>query len=519
MGENSRSENQLLQQLASQLEASEARLRSIVERSPDAFLIVDREGMVQFVNQAAVSMFGTDESRLIGQPFGLPVISGEKTDIDIITPRGEELIAEMRVVETDWAGKKAYVAVLRDITERSRAEQVLRENAKRLTLAMDVAQLGFWDVELPSGRVIGHEKLLASLGYEPGEIEPRFDARLELIHPDDASRLEQVLQEYLAGNCPVFRADARIRTKSGEWRWMLSQAEVVERTPEGEPLRLIGVTEDITERKHLEESLRRANEELESRIEKRTAELTRSNAALERSNLELQQFAYVAAHDLQTPLRSITGFSQLLYRNYHGRLDAQAEDWLNRLVSASQRMYELIRDVLAYSRVDSRGSALQPTNFSRLFDDVVASLADTIHEARAQVTRDDLPVVMADPSQMAQVLQNLIDNGIKYHGPESPRIHVSAGKRDGEWVFSVRDNGIGIAEKHWERVFDIFHRLHTQQQYPGTGIGLAVCRRVIHRHGGRIWIESEPGRGSTVYFTLPDRGKETESSPGSACRQ
>jgi chemotaxis family two-component system sensor kinase Cph1 len=116
-------------------------------------------------------------------------------------------------------------------------------------------------------------------------------------------------------------------------------------------------------------------------------------------------------------------------------------------------------------------------------------------------------------------LQNLIDNGIKYHGPESPRIHISAGKRDGEWVFSVRDNGIGIAEKHWERVFDIFHRLHTQQQYPGTGIGLAVCRRVIHRHGGRIWIESEPGRGSTVYFTLPDRGKETESSPGSACQQ
>lgn len=268
-----------------------------------------------------------------------------------------------------------------------------------------------------------------------------------------------------------------------------------------------GITIEVTARKAYEEFLKHSNENLESRVAQRTAELTKANEALAQSNLELQQFAYVAAHDLQTPLRSIGGFAQLLAESYRGRLDAQADVWLDTLVRSAQRMHDLIRDLLGYSRVDSQGSPFKPTDFNQLCREVLEALDGSIRGTSGKITLDPLPIVYGDRTQLGQLLQNLIDNGLKYHGQEAPRIHISASRSEGEWVFAVRDNGIGIARKHLESVFDIFRRLHTQKKYPGTGIGLAVCRRVVHRHGGRIWVESEPGRGSTFYFTLPDRAK------------
>jgi PAS domain S-box-containing protein len=267
--------------------------------------------------------------------------------------------------------------------------------------------------------------------------------------------------------------------------------------------------QDITERKRAEDALRQSHERLEYCVEERTAELMQANEALERSNLELQQFAFIAAHDLQTPLRSISGFAQLLKKDYSGRFDPQADAWLDQMVRSVHRMRDVIHDVLAYSRVESRGNVFRPVDFRHLFDDVVAILDAPIRETGARVTRGDLPMVMGDRTQLAQVLQNLIDNALKYHaGDGAPAIHVSARQERDEWVFSIEDNGIGIADKHLEQIFDIFRRLHSQQEYPGTGIGLAICRRVIHRHGGRIWAESRQGEGSTFYFTLPERQRE-----------
>jgi light-regulated signal transduction histidine kinase (bacteriophytochrome) len=188
---------------------------------------------------------------------------------------------------------------------------------------------------------------------------------------------------------------------------------------------------------------------------------------------------------------------------YESKLDEQAADWIRRTIQATAQMQDLIRGVLAYSRVDSRSRPFMPIPFLDVFSDAVALLESSIRDAGGQVTCSELPVVMGDRSQFVQLMQNLIGNGLKYHGDKSPHVHVSAERNEDEWTFSVRDNGIGIDPKYYERIFEIFKRLHDQKEYPGTGIGLAVCRRVVNRHGGRIWVESEAGHGSVFHFTLP----------------
>lgn len=291
----------------------------------------------------------------------------------------------------------------------------------------------------------------------------------------------------------VWRGEIKNRAKDGSFYWVdttifpfLNEA--------GKPVQYIAIRTEVTARKADEEKLAQQAEELK-----------RSNEALERNNLELQQFAYVTSHDLQTPLRSISGFVQLLRMKYADKLDEQAKDWIRRTILATQWMQTLIEDVLTYSRVDSLVRPFEPISFRDVFDDAVALLEASIRDSGGQVTCDELPTVMGDRSQLTQLMQNLIGNGLKYHGKEPPRVHVSS-KRDGsEWIFSVLDNGIGIAPKHHERIFEIFRRLHHPQEYPGTGIGLAVCRRVVHRHGGKIWVESEFGHGSDFKFTIPGR--------------
>ncbi len=322
----------------------------------------------------------------------------------------------------------------------------------------------------------------------------------------------------------VWHGEIKNRAKDGSFYWV-DTTIVPFMSTDGKPRQYVAIRADITERKRADEEiqrlnsemerrnkdleaqaveLQRARDELEVRVNQRTAELAAANQVLERSNIELQQFAYVASHDLQSPLRSISGFVQLLKSEYEGKLDEQADDWIRRTVQAIGQMQTMIRDVLAYSRVESRSRPFAPTAFLDVFNDAVALLESSIRDARGQVSCGDLPVVMGDRSQLVQLMQNLIGNGLKYHSEEAPRVHVSAEHNGDQWTFSVRDNGIGVDPKHHERIFEIFRRLHDQTQYPGTGIGLAVCRRVVARHGGRIWLESEPGHGSVFRFTLSE---------------
>jgi signal transduction histidine kinase len=244
------------------------------------------------------------------------------------------------------------------------------------------------------------------------------------------------------------------------------------------------VSREITDRKLAEKQLKATLDELG------------------RSNAELEQFAYVASHDLQEPLRMISSYVQLLSRRYAGKLDTDADEFIGFAVDGANRMQGLINDLLMYSRVGTRGKPFEPTDCHAVLGRVLVNLHTAIDESRGIVTNDDLPTIMADQTQMGQLFQNLVGNALKFRGEDPPRIHISAEQNGNEWAFAVRDNGIGIDSEYFERIFVIFQRLHGKATYPGTGIGLAVCKRIVERHGGRIWLESELEKGTAFHFTL-----------------
>lgn len=282
-----------------------------------------------------------------------------------------------------------------------------------------------------------------------------------------------------------------------------------------------------TTHKRAEEELRKHREHLEEVVEERTAELEKTNeqlkkeitdrkkaeerlkqtiTELERSNKELEQFAYMASHDLQEPLRMVTSYVQLLEQRYKDKLDSDANEFIAYAVDGAGRMQSMINDLLDYSRVGTTGNTFEKTDFASALSQAIINLHGAIEESGAVITKKNLPTIKADESQFIQLFQNLIDNATKFRGKEPPRIHVTSRKKKKEWLFSVQDNGIGIDSQYAERIFVIFQRLHNREKYSGTGIGLAICKRIAERHGGRIWVESEPEKGSTFFFTIPKKG-------------
>jgi PAS domain S-box-containing protein len=314
-----------------------------------------------------------------------------------------------------------------------------------------------------------------SLGYASDEIKGRLFSNL--IHPDDWSMTQSALRRIAEEGVGHF--ETRCRHKRGHYRWL---AWVIVNSSQDQLL--YAAARDITERRLAEERMRQQTEELE------------------RSNRELQDFAYAASHDLQEPLQLVSNHLQLLSRRYHGQLDRDADEFIDFAMEGTDRLKILISDLLEYSKVGTSGREFAGVEMESVFGRVIETFQPAIDDCRGLVTHDALPIVLGDDQQMVQVLHNLIDNSIKFRGKDSPRIHVSARQMSEKWLFFVRDNGIGIDPQYTERVFVIFQRLHSRDDYPGTGIGLAISRKIIERHGGHIWVDSEPGKGATFYFTL-----------------
>ncbi|MHA2295424.1 MAG: ABC transporter substrate-binding protein [Candidatus Hodarchaeales archaeon] len=262
------------------------------------------------------------------------------------------------------------------------------------------------------------------------------------------------------------------------------------------------LAEDIEKRLETEEKLKEYSENLERMVEKRTNEIKKFVINLERSNKDLELFAYVASHDLQEPLRMVSSYVQLLERRYKDKLDDNAKEFIGYAVDGAKRMQAMIDDLLNYSRVQSRGKPFEYTCCDSILDQVVKNLKLSIQDSETVITRDPLPIVKGDPHQLVQLLQNLLSNSIKFRSESSPQIHISVKKREKKYIFSVKDNGIGINPEYKDRIFILFQRLHGGDEYPGTGIGLAICKKIVERHGGEIWVESELGKGSTFSFTI-----------------
>jgi PAS domain S-box-containing protein len=395
-------------------------------------------------------------------------------------------------VERDADGKPLYeIAVYDDITVQRDTEARLKESEARFRQTFELAASGICHVV--DGRFVRVNRSLCEiLGYRERELLGRHVK--EVSHPEDRDVTDADLARIRAGELDQARFEKRYLRRDGSVVWCdLAIAQV--RDVFGMPLYEIAVFDDITERKKSEAALQAAHEELK------------------RSNAELEQFAYVASHDLQEPLRMVASYTQLLGRRYEARLDQDAREFMSYIVDGATRMKQLIEDLLAYSRVGTKGQEFKPVALEAPLRRALFNLRAGIEEAGAAVTYDPLPTVLGDEVQLGQLLQNLVGNALKFRSGSVPRIHLGVTNSPQEWTIEVRDNGIGIEPQYFERIFMVFQRLHNKGEYPGTGIGLAICKKVVERHGGRIWVESRPAQGpnqgSSFHFTLLKRGGDS----------
>jgi PAS domain S-box-containing protein len=337
--------------------------------------------------------------------------------------------------------------------------------------------------------------------YETPPEELLGQLAFDRIHPEDREPTQRAFSDWVSRQVTHASWENRQVSASGQVRHMLWT--IMPQYEDGALESIWSIARDITARRRSEQRLEQLN------------------ARLSRSNQELEQFAYVASHDLQEPLRMVSSYTQLLARRYGDQLDQDARDFIEYAVDGANRMQQLIRDLLAFSRITTRGGELEPTDAHEALGEALSNLAARIGETATIVTNDDLPVVLADRGQLARVFANLIANAIKFaREDEPPRIHVSVTRDEGRWVFSVTDNGIGIEPEHQERIFRIFQRLHGRADFEGTGIGLAICKRIVDRHEGDIWVDSRPNEGSTFHFSMnpasPEAASPEAASPEAA---
>jgi PAS domain S-box-containing protein len=386
----------------------------------------------------------------------------------------------------------AWAGINLDINDRMAAEEELRNAYKalersreKLNMALDSANIGVWEWIAETGELIFDKRIRRMFGINSDEVIPTFNEFANYVNEEDITHLYKAARVALERNPPL---ETVLRTKpiSNKTRF-INLKGTINYNNSGKLVSISGVCFDITD-------LREGSEHL----------IIKLNEELLRSNKELENFAYVASHDLQEPLRMVASFTQLLALRYNDKLDDQAREYIDFAVDGAKRMYELLNSLLTYSRIHTKGAEFKAVDIHHVIETVKRNLGLVIKERKAQLTIGEMPVVQADESQMIQLFQNLIANAIKF-SDESPRITVSAATEGSDFLFSVKDEGMGIDPVYFDKIFQIFQRLMPRDKYEGTGIGLAICKRIVERHGGTIRVKSQPGRGSEFLFTLPKR--------------
>jgi PAS domain S-box-containing protein len=538
------------------LQTEKAYLDQLFESAQEAIVMTNNNGQVIRINREFTKLFGYSEKEAIGRfiddlvapknlheealSYTKRLAEGKKIAFESIRKRKDGKLIHVLVIGAPIIVNNEQVAIYAiylDITERKKAEEDAKRRAAQSALLYKVGQ-----------RVSSKLELKALFSEIVTAIRDAFNYYGVMLLLMDEKTGYLRLQSIVGGYAHIFPKDLKIKIGKGmighaaktgktqvsgdvsknpyyiRYSTEITKSELV--VPIKSAGKVIGVI-DIQSDKYnaFDESDVSAMETLSTQIaiaienaklyeqaqreikERKKAEerLRKVAEELEKSNKELEHFAYVASHDLQEPLRMVGNYVQLLARRYKGKLGSDADEFIKFAVDGASRMQKMINDLLMYSRVETRGKPFVPTDCEVVLEKVITNLKVNIKERNAKITHNKLPVVIADESQLIQLFQNLISNAIKFCDKKQPLIHISAEKREKDWLFSVCDNGIGIDPRYADRIFEIFQRLHTSSEYPGTGIGLAICKKIVERHGGSIWMESEPGKGSTFYFTIPTR--------------
>ena len=484
---------------------SEARYRGLLEAAPDAMVVVNQAGEIVLLNLQAEKQFGYSRDELVGQlvtniipeGFAERLIADDLrstadalaqvigTGIELVARRrdGTEFPIEIMLSPLENAEGILVTAAIRDISVRKAAEEHLAHLAALVESSDDAILSKSLDGTILSWNR-GAEKLY---GYTAQEVVGR---PISLLLPTDRPREVADMLEHLRRGEEIDSFETARVTKDGSVIQVSLRMSPIRGTS-GEITGASTIARDITARKDAEATLLLKVQELA------------------RSNEELGQFAYIASHDLQEPLRMVASYTELLARRYKGRLDSDADEFIAFAVDGANRMQRLIEDLLMFSRVGTRGTDLLGISSEEALQQALINLRGSIEESGAVVTHDLLPEVLADETQLIQLFQNLVGNAVKYRSSAVPRVNISAAI-DGQdrWSFAVADNGLGIEPQYFEKIFGMFQRLHKREEYAGTGIGLAVCKKIVERHGGGINVESQPGQGSTFTFTLARSGVE-----------
>ena len=492
------------------LKASEEKYKILFYNNPFPMWIyeVDSYAFIE-VNEAAIKHYGYTREEFLTMTIKdiRPPEEVEKlVAADRLTPdktissknywthqkKNKEIIfVEITAHFIEFEGKRTKLILANDRTEQVLAQNELLKSNERYSFLSKATFDAIWDWDIKADTIQWNDGVKTMFRYTNGEEEDNSNWWQDNLHPEDRDKVLEKLNRHIYQHIPHWQDEYRFKCADGSYKYILDRGFTVY-DENNEPSRMIGAMQDLTERKSNELVLQQLNNSLQ----KRASELAESNA-------ELERFAYVASHDLQEPLRMVTSFLQLLEKRYKDKLDQKAHEYIEFAVDGAERMKQLILDLLEYSRVNTSANEQEEVDLNVIVKDLKLTYSNTLKANGGTIVSNDLPVIKGSKTQILQVFQNLIGNAIKYKSDEKPVIDISWKDNNAFYEFALADNGIGINPRFFNKIFILFQRLHNREQYSGTGIGLAICKKIIEKHGGKIWVESESGKGSTFYFTLP----------------